>query len=136
MRFWCKMKNKFFIKTSIFFRKNSATILSWIIILVAIVIGLIFHIDKKIITILVLLFGILGNVYLGIASAIALIPIFGPLIVKVLSLPIFWLINAFGYYVSVLAIKKGYKKDILNYRVITIIFLVGFTLGFVIARLI
>jgi len=104
--------------------------------MLAIAIGLCFNIDRKIIAVLVLVFGILSNAFAGLAALVVTIPIFGPIIVKVLSLPVFWLLNALGYYVSLIAIKKGYKRDVINYRVITIIFLIGFAIGFVIARII
>jgi len=57
-------------------------------------------------------------------------------LIKIFSLPIFWLLNSMGYFVSAVAIKRGHKKEILNYRVITTIFLIGFALGFIIAKLI
>jgi hypothetical protein len=77
-----------------------------------------------------------SNAFAGLAGLIAMIPVVGPLIVKVLSLPIFWLLNAGGYYISVIAIKRGYGRDVINYRIATIIFLVGFAVGFVLAKLV
>jgi hypothetical protein len=99
------------------------------------VLGLYLHIDKEVITVAVVIFGIIANAFAGIAGLIAMIPVVGPLIVKVLSLPVFWLLNAMGYYVSVIAIKRGYGRDVVSYRMITVIFLVGFAVGFIIAKL-
>jgi hypothetical protein len=54
----------------------------------------------------------------------------------VLALPIYWILNALGYFVSLIAIKRGFSKDVINYRVLTIVFLVGIAVGFVIGKLI
>ena len=97
--------------------------------------GIYLHIDKGIITVIVLVLGVIGNAFTGLMTVIAIVPIVGPLVVKVLSLPIFWLLNSLGYFVSVAAIKKGFKREVINYRIITIFFLIGFAFGFIIAKL-
>jgi len=94
------------------------------------------HIDKDVITVFVIVFGVIANAFSGLLALIGAIPVIGPIIVKVLTMPILWILNAIGYYVSVIAIKKGYKKEVLNYRLITVVFLIGFAVGFVIARLV
>jgi len=33
------------------------------------------------------------------------------------------------------AIKRGYKKEVINYRFVTMVFLTGFAVGFIIAKL-
>ncbi len=129
------MKTEVFRKIGRFFQRNWKIIVTWILILVIIEVGIYLDIDKKIIAAVVFFFGIVSQAFSGLAALIALIPIAGPIIVKVLSLPVFWLLNATGYFVSVLAIKKGYGKDVINYRMVTVIFLIGFTIGFIVARL-
>lgn len=119
-----------------FLYRNRRFIITWLIITAAIVLGLYFKINKEIITVTVVIFGIVANAFAGLAGLIAMIPVVGPLIVKVLSLPVFWLLNAAGYYISVIAIKKGYGRDVVNYRIATVIFLVGFAIGFVLAKLV
>lgn len=130
------MKSEILKKIGLFFYRFWKMILIWIILFIFILLGLHFGLDKKVIAVFALIFGIFSHAFAGLISIIAIIPIIGPLIVRVLSLPLFWLLNAVGYYVSVVAIKKGYSKDVINYRIITIIFLVGFTVGFLIAKLI
>jgi hypothetical protein len=63
------------------------------------------------------------------------VPIIGPLLVKVLSLSIIWLLNAVGYLVSYVAIKRGYSKDVLTYRAVTISLITGIVIGFILANL-
>lgn len=125
-----------FPKNSYFFLyRNRRIITTWSIIILAIALGFCLNIDKEIIAVAVVIFGIIANAFAGITGLVAMVPFIGPLIVKVLSLPVFWLLNALGYYISVIAIKKGYGRDVVSYRMITVIFLVGFAVGFIIAKL-
>lgn len=119
-----------------FLYHNRRIIITWTIIILAIVLGIVFHIDKEIIAVAVVIFGIIANAFAGLAGVVAMVPFVGPLLVKVFSLPIFWLFNALGYLVSVIAIKKGYGRDVVSYRMITVIFLIGFAVGFIAAKLI
>ncbi|PIS29354.1 MAG: hypothetical protein COT43_03985 [Candidatus Marinimicrobia bacterium CG08_land_8_20_14_0_20_45_22] len=130
------MNNDFFAKLKLFWIKNRKLIITWLIIISGITLGLLFHVDKAVITVIALAFGVFSNAFAGLLGIIGLVPLLGPIIVKVLSLPFFWLMNAVGYYVSAMAIKKGYKQDVLSYRIVTVIFLIGFVLGFIIAKLI
>jgi hypothetical protein len=108
----------------------------WLIILLIIVLGIYLGIDKKIIGISVALFGFLTNAFAGLFTVISFIPIIGPLIVKVIALPIFWVFNGIGYFLSAFAIKRGYSKEVFNYRVLTVVFLLGVIVGFIIGSII
>lgn len=79
----------------------------------------------------VLLVGAISHVLVWGLGVIAMVPFIGPLIVKVLSLSFIWLLNAIGYLVSYVAIKRGYTKDVLTYRGITIALIVGIVIGYV-----
>ncbi len=70
----------------------------------------------KAVTTGVVLLAAASHVFAWILGIITLVPIIGPLLVKVLSLSIIWLLNAVGYLVSYVAIKRGYSKDVLTYR--------------------
>jgi len=82
----------------------------------------------------VLVFGTVSHVFAWILGVIALVPVIGPLIVKVLSLSIIWLLNAIGYLVSFVAIKRGYSKDVITYRGLTIALIVGIVIGYIIGH--
>ena len=90
--------------------------------------------DVKAVAAGVVVFGTLSNLFLWILSVIGLVPIIGPLIVKVLSLSVIWLLNAIGYLVSYVAIKRGYSKDVLTYRGVTIALITGIVVGYVIGH--
>ena len=65
-----------------------------------------------------------------------MVPIVGPLIVKLLSVGFIWLLNAIGYLVSFIAIKRGYAKDVLTYRGLTVAVIIGICIGFVLGKLV
>ena len=85
----------------------------------------------KAVTAGVLLFAGLSHIFAWVLALITLVPIIGPLLVKVLSLSIIWLLNAVGYLVSFVAIRRGYSKDVLTYRAVTIALITGIVIGFV-----
>jgi hypothetical protein len=112
------------------------TIFVWVIIGVFIAVALHYEVDKAVIGGVVVVFGLITQAFVGLISIIALLPFVGPIVAKLLALPIFWLINALGYFVSIVAIKKGYSKDVLNYRVLTIVLLIGIVIGYIIGKLV
>ena len=65
-----------------------------------------------------------------------MVPFIGPLIVKVLAIPFFWILNGIGYFVSIVAIKKGYSRELVGSRVLTTAVLVGLVLGYIIGHLV
>jgi hypothetical protein len=89
----------------------------------------------KAVTTGVVLLAAVSHVFAWILGIITLVPIIGPLLVKVLSLSIIWLLNAVGYLVSYVAIKRGYSKDVLTYRGVTIALITGIVIGFVLGSL-
>ena len=111
-------------------------IIIWVILTIFVIAGFAAGLDKKAITFFAIVFGLVSQAFIGLINLIALIPFVGPLIAKVLALPIYWVLNALGYFISLIAIKKGYSKDVINYRVLTIVFLAGVAAGFVIGKLI
>ena len=74
---------------------------------------------------------VLSNAFAWLLGIIAIVPLIGPLIVKVLSIGFLWLLNAVGYLVSFIAIRRGYSKDVLTYRGLTIavIIVIGYVMG-------
>jgi hypothetical protein len=70
-----------------------------------------------------------------LVGVIGLVPIIGPLIVKILSIGFIWLLNAFGYLVSFVAIKRGYSKDVLTYRGLTVALIAGIVIGYIVGKL-
>jgi hypothetical protein len=95
-----------------------------------------YKVDKAVIAGSVLVVGLVSNAFAWLLGIVALVPIIGPLIVKVLSIGFIWLLNAIGYLVSFVAIKRGYSKDVLTYRGVTIALIIGIVIGFVLGKLV
>ena len=111
-------------------------ILLWVLIGVAVVVALQYGIDEKIVVFTTLVLGIFTQVFAGLGALIAMIPILGPILIKVVTIPFFWMINALGHGVSIVAIKKGYTDELVKSRVLTIALLIGIVLGYIMGNLI
>lgn len=108
----------------------------WLAIGALVALGLHFNIDTRVIAGGVVVVGVLSNAFAWLVGIIALVPIIGPLIVKVLSVGFIWLLNAVGYLVAYVAIRRGYSKDVLTYRGLTIALIIGIVIGYVLGKLI
>jgi hypothetical protein len=106
-----------------------------LVIVVIVWLGLHFHVNDKAVAGFALFFALVSGAFVWVVSLIGLVPIVGPLVVKVLAIPIVWLINGLGYVVSYIAIKRGYSQDVLTYRGLTITLIIGIVIGFVIGSL-
>lgn len=111
-------------------------IIAWLVIAVLIELGLYLGVDKDIITFVVVLVGLIGHAFGALVVWIGLVPIVGPFVAQILSLPFIWILNGIGYLASIIAIKRGYSKDVLNYRVITVTLLIGITIGYILGKFI
>ena len=94
------------------------------------------HVDTTVIAGSVVVVGLITNAFAWLLGIIALVPLIGPLIVKVLSIGFIWLLNAVGYLVSFVAIKRGYSRDVLTYRGVTVALIIGIVIGYVLGKLI
>ena len=95
-----------------------------------------YGINQRIVVFITLVLGIFTQVFTGITSLIALIPFFGPFILKVISIPIFYILNAVGWIVSGIAIKKGYVNELSKSRTVTLALLIGIIIGYILGNLI
>jgi hypothetical protein len=98
--------------------------------------GLHFNVDRSVIAGSVVAVGLVSNAFAWLLGLITLVPIVGPLIAKMLSIGFIWLLNAVGYLVSYIAIRRGYSKDVLTYRGLTVAVIIGIVVGFVLGKLV
>ena len=124
------------MKLGQFVKYNLKTILTLLGIGIIIYLMLIYKLDIRAITIITLLLGYITNIFVGLTTLIGLVPVIGPLIVKVFTIPFFWLLNGMGYFTSAYVIKKGYGRDFMSHRLMTIILLTGIVLGYILGHLI
>ena len=95
-----------------------------------------YGIDKKLIVFTAFIIGVFTEIFAGIGILIAAIPVIGPMIIKIVSIPIFWILNALGTLVSGIAIKKGYATELAKGRIMTLALLIGMIIGYIIGNLI
>lgn len=107
----------------------------WLVIVALVGLGLHFNVDRGVIAGSVVAVGLLSNAFAWLLGMIALVPVIGPIIVKVLSIGVIWLLNAVGYLVSYIAIRRGYSRDVLTYRGLTVAVIIGIVIGFVLGKL-
>lgn len=108
----------------------------WLGMAVLVGLGLYFDVDRGVIAGSVVAIGLISNAFAWLLGMIALVPVIGPVIVKVLSIGFIWLLNAVGYLVSYIAIRRGYSRDVLTYRGLTVAVIIGIVIGFVLGKLI
>ena len=95
-----------------------------------------YGIDKKLIVFTAFIIGVFTEIFAGIGVLVAAIPVVGPMIIKIISIPIFWILNALGTLVSGIAIKKGYATELAKGRIMTLALLIGMIIGYIIGNLI
>jgi hypothetical protein len=108
----------------------------WLAILLLSWVGYHLHVDTKVIAGSVVVIGLISNAFAWLLGVLALVPVIGPLIVKVLTIGFIWLLNAVGYLVSFIAIRRGYSKDVLTYRGLTVAVIIGIVIGYILGKLI
>ena len=95
-----------------------------------------YGIDKKLIVFTAFIIGVFTEIFTGIGVLVAAIPVVGPMIIKIVSIPVFWILNALGTLVSGIAIKKGYATELAKGRIMTLALLIGMIIGYIIGNLI
>lgn len=129
-------KRSMFAGLKPFFKRFGKVIAVWLLIAAFITVGLLSGLDKKVIAIGVVVAGLLTQAFSGLLILVGAVPLVGPLIVNIVTLPFFLLVNGIAYLVTFLAIKRGYKVDVLKTRILVSAFLVGIIVGFIVGRLI
>ena len=94
-----------------------------------------YGIDKKLIVFTAFIIGVFTEIFAGIGILVAAIPVVGPMRIKIVSIPIFWILNALGTLVSGIAIKKGYATELAKGRIMTLALLIGMIIGYIIGNL-
>lgn len=108
----------------------------WLIILALAWLGWHYNVDHGVVAGSVVVVGLVSNAFAWLLGIIAMVPVVGPLIAKVLSVGFIWLLNAVGYLVSFIAIRRGYSRDVLTYRGLTVAVIIGIVIGFILGKLI
>ncbi|HAV24462.1 MAG: hypothetical protein A2X67_10450 [Ignavibacteria bacterium GWA2_55_11] len=119
-----------------FLKNYEYAIIAWVIIIWLVTMAIYYSWDREVIGAFIILVGVIGQAFAALGVWVGLVPVVGPLVVKVLTLPLIWLLNGIGTIVSYIAIKRGYTKDLVNTRVLAVVLLIGITVGFILGKLI
>lgn len=126
-------------KTAEFFKDTRKMVVIWILLMCLGALGVYLDWDTTILGGTMVVFGILSSAFAWLWAAllgsIALVPFVGPAMASILSSSLLWIINALGYFVSIIAIKAGHGKTVLNYRLLVVVFLIGMVMGYVVGRM-
>ncbi|MFQ6677395.1 MAG: hypothetical protein ACE5D0_03670 [Fidelibacterota bacterium] len=118
-----------------FYQVYKKHIIIWLMIVIFIIIALKLGIDQKVVVFITLVLGLFTQLFAGLGALLSMVPFIGPLIVKVFAIPFFWILNALGYFVGVIAIKRGYSGEFIKSRVLTLSLLVGIVVGYILGHL-
>jgi len=115
--------------------KHRGLLLVFICSLVALYLSFLFGFDKKVTAVVIIGVGLLTQLFTEMLALIALVPLVGPIFVKIISIPIIILINGIGYIVTFFAFRKGYKMEVAKSKMITTTLLIGILIGYVVGKL-
>jgi len=118
-------------------RKKIISFVLWIVFAVVMILLTIkFRWDKFLVGALVFLIGILSQGIQALLGTISVVPGIGPLIAKFFAIPLVLLVNGVGNLLSFFAIKMGFKRELIDAKMLSITFMMGLLMGFVIAEMI
>jgi hypothetical protein len=96
--------------------------------------------DRRVTAGLVLVIGIatqiFGNFFNYLMSLVGLIPVVGPMIVKVVTLPFFFIINALSFIIAFFGLRMGEAKTVASSRLMATTLLIGIIIGYIIGRMV
>lgn len=109
-------------------------ILIWSGIATAALLALHFGMDKPATAGVLVLVAMATKAFAGLVALVALIPLVGPPLATMLTLPVFVLLNGIAYLVTFVALRRGYKLTVVSARLVAAAVVVGFVLGFLVGH--
>jgi hypothetical protein len=119
-----------------FFRDNWKICCMLLLLLVFVYVAQHYGLDKEVTVIVVIFLGYVTQLFSVLVGVIATVPVIGPPIANLISLPFIFIVNAVAYLVTFFSLRKGYAKDILGSRVLVTAFLVGLIIGYALGKII
>ena len=119
-----------------FFTENWKILCVLLLLLVFIYAAQRYGLDKEITVFVVLFLGYVTQLFSVLVGFIATIPVIGPPIANLISLPFIFIVNAVAYLVTFFSLRKGYAKELLGSRVLVTSFLVGLIIGYALGKVI
>ena len=122
-------------KIGTFFRRNRKTVGLILAFALFVAVAQSLGFDKKAIVIIVVFLGYVTQLFGALVGLVRMVPLIGPPIATVISLPFFLVINAIAYLVTLFSLRKGYAKDVVDSKVMVTALLVGIIIGYALGRL-
>ncbi|MEA1912507.1 MAG: hypothetical protein U9N06_01555 [candidate division WOR-3 bacterium] len=97
--------------------------------------GIHYRWDKRLIGIGIFLFGLVSEGWSSLIGLLGSIPVVGHIIIKFIALPLLFIVNGVGNVIVFLAIKMGYKKEVVDTKLLAWTFAGGILLGFIVGEL-
>jgi len=94
------------------------------------------RVDGTVIAGSVLVVGLVTNAFAWLLGLVGLVPLVGPFVVGLVTTGFLLLINAISSIISYVAIKRGYTRDMLTFKGVTIAMVIGIVVGFIIGKLV
>jgi hypothetical protein len=113
--------------------------LFWLALVAFVALGLQRHWKGSVIAAGVVLWGILTHIF-GVGFALLLtwvgaFPLAGPIIIKLLTWPLFMLINGAAFFTSLVGVNIGKGRQVFEARVAATILMTGVLIGFLLGKL-
>ena len=119
-------------------RFTARQLLFWAVLAVFVAVGVRLHWQGSVIAAGAVLWGlathIFGVLFAALIGWIAAFPIAGPLIVKVLTWPLFLLMNGAAFFTSLVGINIGKGRQVFEARVAATILMTGVLIGFILGK--
>ena len=125
-------------RLSAFLRGKGGQILFWLVLVAFVAIGVQLHWKGSVIAAGAVLWGlathIFGVVFAAILTWVGVFPIAGPIIIKVLTWPLFLLINGAAFFTSLIGVNIGKGRQVFEARVAATILMTGILIGFLLGK--
>lgn len=122
-------------KIAVFWAQYRKAVVALLITLLVVVVGWIAGLEGRLLAAIATLVGLLTSAFSGLIALVALIPWAGPLILKALSIPLIWLMNAAGYFAAIFLMHQGHGRSVVDSRVLTYVLLIGVVIGYILGKL-
>lgn len=122
-----------------FVRRHGRQILLWLVLILFVAVGMQQHWKGSVIAATAMLWGlvthIFGVVFAATLTWVGAFPIAGPIIVKVLTWPLFLLINGAAFFTSLIGVNIGKGQKVFEAKVAATILMAGVLIGFLLGKL-
>ncbi len=120
-------------------RRHRRFFLLWAILLLLVVLGYSLNVDHHLLAALAILWGLVTPIFTAaftfLVGALGATPILGPVLVKVITLPIVLLIQGLAFIASLVGVKLGHGRKVFEARVAATILLIGMVVGYILGKL-